>query len=166
MTTMFIRIPILSKIKAFTLLEIIIALMLTFFVIGILYLSYNLMERQFRNEYEKQLSSIVLLKSGLEMDFFYADTLFAEQKQLLVFRNGKETSYQFNNDAIVKKINLTSDTLFKGGCLPEFESIEKNSWVKRLTLKLKVEDDEVNMSFSKSYRPNQLLKAKEISFEY
>lgn len=163
---MFRRIPNLSKIKAFTLLEIIIALMLTFFNIGILYMSYNLMERQFRNEYEKQLSRLVNLKSGLEMDFFYADTIFAEQDQIRVFSNGKETSYQFNNDAILKKINLTSDTLFKGGCLTEFETTEKNSWVKRLTLKLKVDDDEVNMSFSKSYRPNQLLKVKEISFEY
>jgi hypothetical protein len=163
---MFMRIPNLTKIKAFTLLEIIIALMLTFFIIGILYLSYNLMERQFRNEYEKQLSTLVILKSGLEMDFFYADTIFAEQGQLLVFRNGKETSYQFNNDAILKKVEPTSDTLFKGGCLTESETIGKNSWVKRLTLKLKVDDDEVNMSFNKCYLPNQLLKVKEISFEY
>lgn len=163
---MFIRISKLSKIKAFTLLEIMIALILSFFVVGILYLSYHMMGRQFRNEYQKQLSSLVLLKSGLEMDFFYADTIIAEQKQILVFRQGKESSYQFQEDAILKEINLISDTLFKGEYLNEIATIEKNNWVTRLTLKIKVEDDEVRMSFDKCYRPNQILKEKEISFEY
>jgi competence protein ComGF len=160
------RIQNLSKIKAFTLLEIMIALVLSFFIIGILYLSYNMMVHQFRNEYQKQLSCLVLLKSGLEMDFFYADSITVGQKQIFVFRSGKESSYQFNDDAILKEINLKSDTLFKGKCLTEIETIDKQNWVNRLILKIKVEDDEVRMSFHKCYRPNQILKNKEISFEY
>lgn len=163
---MLIRIPKLKKIKAFTLLEIMISLVLSFFIVGILYLSYHMMENQFRNEYQKQLSSLVLLKSGLEMDFFYADTIIAEQKQLFVFHDGKKSSYQFHEDAILKEVNLKSDTLFKGECLAYFETIEKESWVRRLTLKIKTEKEEVQMAFNKCYRPNQKLKQKEIRFEY
>jgi hypothetical protein len=156
----------LSKIKAFTLLEIIVALILSFFIVGILYLSYNMMGRQFRSEYQKQLSSLVLLKSGLEMDFFYADTIVVEQQQILVYINEKKSSYQFYDDAVLKEVNLISDTLIKGECLVEFETIEKRNWVNRLKLKIKVEDNEIQMSFNKRYLPNQLLKGKEISFEY
>ena len=145
---MLFRISGPSKIKAFTLLEIMIALVLSFFVVGILYLSYNMMGSQFRNEYQKQLSNLVLLKSGLEMDFFYADTIIAEDKQILVFRMGKESSFRFNEDCILKEINLKSDTLFTGESQVKFETIGKNNWVIHLTLKIKVEDEEIQMSFS------------------
>lgn len=124
------------------------------------------MGRQFRSEYQKQLSSLVLLKSGLEMDFFYADTIVVEQQQILVYINEKKSSYQFYDDAVLKEVNLISDTLIKGECLVEFETIEKRNWVNRLKLKIKVEDNEIQMSFNKRYLPNQLLKGKEISFEY
>jgi hypothetical protein len=143
-----------------------IALMLSFFVVGILYLTYYMMGHQFQNEYQKQLSGLVTLKSGLEMDFFYADTIIAEQKQIFVFREGKKSSYLFHDDAILKEVNLISDTLFKGEYMTEIETIDKNNWVSRLKLKIKVENDEVQMSFNECYSPNQILKNKEISFEY
>jgi len=155
-----------SKAKAFTLLEVIIALVLSFFILGILYLSYNMMRSQFQNEYQKQLSKLVLLKSGLEVDFFYADTIIAEDQQLLAFRDGKVSAYQFQADAIIKIINQVSDTLFKGSCTPEFEREENHRWIKRLTLNIKTEEDEIQLSFTKKYLPNQKLKDKEVRFEY
>jgi len=163
---MFIRVPVRSKTRAFTLLEIMISLVLSFFIVGILYLSYHMMENQFRNEYQKQLSSLVLLKSGLEMDFFHADTIIAEQKQLFIFKNGKKSRYQFMEDAILKEVNLENDTLFKGECSANFELVEKNNWVQRLTISITTEKEDVQMSFRKQYRPNQKLKDKEVSFEY
>lgn len=155
-----------SILKAFTLPEVMIALVLSFFILGILYLSYNMMRQQFRNEYQKQLSSLVLLKSGLEMDFFYADTIVAEQKQIHVFRQGKESTYQLQEDAILKITNSVSDTLFKGEYLTETETVENTDWVKRFMLKIKVGEDELRLSFGKYYLPNQKLKHKEIGFEY
>ena len=163
---MFIQIPNISKIKAFTLLEILVALVLSFFIVGILYLTYNMMGQQFRSEYQKQLSSVVLLKSGLEMDFFKADSIIAEQKQIFVFRQGKKSTYQFHEDAILRTKNSKSDTIFVGKCLTEFDMDDKSDWVRRLTLKIEVESQEIQMAFNKCYRPNQKLKQKEVSFEY
>lgn len=163
---MFIRISNISKIRAFTLLEILVALVLSFFIVGILYLTYNIMGRQFRNEYQKQLSSVVLLKSSLEMDFFNADSIIAEQKQIFVFRHSKKLTYQFHADAILKTTNLKSDTLFVGKCLTEFDIDDKSNWVRRLTLKIGVESQEIPMAFNKYYLPNQKLKQKEVRFEY
>lgn len=163
---MFIRISNISKIKAFTLLEILVALVLSFFIIGILYLTYNMMGRQFRSEYQKQLSSVVLLRSGLEMDFFKADSIIAEQKQIFVFRQGKESIYQFHEDAILRTKNSKSDTLFVGKCLTGFDMDDKSKWVSRLTLKIEVESQDIQMAFNKCYRPNQKLKQKEVRFEY
>lgn len=163
---MFIRISNISKIKAFTLLEILVALVLSFFIIGILYLTYNMMGRQFRSEYQKQLSNVVLLKSGLEMDFFKSDSIIAEQNQIFVFRQGEESVYQFHEDAILRTKNLKSDTLFVGKCLTEFDLDDKSKWINRLRLKIEVDSQEIQMAFNKYYRPNQKLKQKEVSFEY
>lgn len=163
---MFIRISNISKTKAFTLLEILVALVLSFFIVGILYLTYNMMGRQFRSEYQKQLSSVVLLKSGLEMDFFKADSIIAGQDQVFVFRQGKELVYQFHEDAILRKTNSKNDTLFAGKCLTEFDIDDKSNWVSRLILKIEIENQEIQMAFNKYYRPNQKLKQKEVSFEY
>ena len=163
---MFIRISKISKIKAFTLLEILVALVLSFFIVGILYITYNMMGRQFRSEYQKQLSSVVLLRSGLEMDFFRADSITAEQKQIFVFRQGKESIYQFYEDAILRTKNLKSDTLFVGRCFTGFDVDDKSKWVSRLILKIEVDSQEIQMAFNKSYLPNQKLKQKEVRFEY
>ena len=160
------RINFRFKIKAFTLLEIIVALILSFFILGILYLSYNMMGRHFQNEYQKQLSNLVFLRSGLEMDFFYADTIIADENQVHIFNDGKESIYLFQEDVILKEINLITDTLFKGEYLYEFETLKDKSWVKRIVLKVKVEKDELQLTCCKSYYPNQKLKSKEIGFEY
>lgn len=124
------------------------------------------MGRQFRSEYQKQLSSVVLLKSGLEMDFFKADSITAGQDQVFVFRQGKESVYQFHEDAILRTTNSKSDTLFAGKCLTEFDMDDKSNWISRLILKIEVESQEIQMAFNKCYWPNQKLKKKEVSFEY
>ena len=154
------------KLKAFTLLEIIIAMVLSFFILSILYLMYDIMGRHFQNEYEKQLSGLVILKSQLEMDFFHTDTIITDQKQIHLFLLGKESSYQFQEDAILKKANLITDTVFKGEYIPEIETIQNKDWVKRLILKIKTQEEDVELTFNKSYYPNQKLKSKEINFEY
>lgn len=154
------------KIRAFSLVELTVTLILSFFVVSILYLSYQIMENQFRNEYQKQLSHLVLLKSGIEMDFFYADTIILEQDQLIVFKKGKIARYQFFNDAILKEANQRKDTLYKGECTASFNQQENSNWVSRLTLNFTTEKETIGMSFNKTYLPTQNLKKKEIRFEY
>lgn len=163
---MILNNPIRFKIRAFSLVELTVTLILSFFVVSILYLSYQIMKNQFRNEYQKQLSHLVLLKSGIEMDFFYADTLTIEQHQLVVFRDGKVVRYQFLNDAILKESNLRKDTLYSGACAARFYQLENCNWINRLTVTLSTEKDQVEMSFNKVYTPGRTFKYKEISFEY
>ncbi|HLN74514.1 MAG TPA: type II secretion system protein [Prolixibacteraceae bacterium] len=155
------------KTKAFTLLEITIALILSFFILGILYLSYNMMGRQFQNEYQKQLSNLVLFKSQMEMEFFLADSIITtEEDQINSYTNGKQSSYHFPKDAILKTNNLLTDSLYKGEYHTEFLTIGKNNYVKQLTFIFKIDNDEIRLSFKKYYSKNQKLNNKEIRFEY
>lgn len=125
-----------------------------------------MMENQFRNEYQKQLSNLVLLKSGIEMNFFYADTITLEENQLVISQKGKIARYQFLNDAILKESNQKKDTLYKGECNASFSQQGNSNWVNRLTLNFTTEKETIGMSFNKTYLPIQNLKKKEIRFEY
>ena len=62
-------------------------------------------------------------------------------------------------------MNLITDTLFKGDCQTEFKTLEKNNRVSQLTLRVKNEKDEIQLSFSKFYSPNQKLEDKEMAVE-
>lgn len=160
------RINFRFKIKAFTLLEIVVALILSFFILGILYMSYNMMGRHFRNEYQNQFSDLVALRSGMEMDFFYADTIIAGENLMHIFNDGKESVYLFQENRILREINMRTDTLFKGEYWYEFETLKDQSWVTKIGLRVKAEKDELQVTCCKFYYPNQKLKSKEIDFEY
>jgi hypothetical protein len=160
------KINIQNKIKAFTLHEIVVALILSFFVLGILYLIYNILNQHLLKEYDNQFSKLLLLNSGIEMDFFYADSVIMESDHLYIFKDNQKKSYHFQQDMIIKSYGNETDTLFLGMLLKDLVYTAEKNWISQLELLIQEGKEEYLISFSKKYLPNQKLKNKEISFEY
>ncbi len=150
------------NICAFTLFEMIIAIILSFFVFGIIFLIYSMVNQHLKKDYESPLSNLLLLKSEIEMDFFYSDKIIAENDHLYIFKDNYQINYQFQQEVIIKD----SDTLYIGVLHKKLKMIEGKNWITQLDLLIQKDDEKFQLTFRKRYLPNFKLKNKELSFEY
>jgi prepilin-type N-terminal cleavage/methylation domain-containing protein len=94
------------KIKAFTLNEMLVVLLITSLVVGMAYSVLRLVQIQMQgiaSNYE-QNTELNLLRQSLWIDFNQSDRVwFDSSKNVLFLTNGlKETNYMFQEEAIVK----------------------------------------------------------------
>jgi len=96
-----------KKIKAFTLGEMIVVLILTSIVVGLAFSVLNLVQKQMsaiQNNYNKSLE-LNKLETSLWLDFNrYSDIRFNELDNELLFSNELDSiSYTFNEQSIIKE---------------------------------------------------------------
>jgi len=157
------RIP--GRLKAFTIPEIVVTLILSFFLLGIVYLSYNIMSRHFDKNKNSDLSRLISLKSEFEMIFFRSSDIEEKEEGLCFSCKNEKSLYIFSDNAIIKEQTSRSDTICSG---KYSYLISKNNQekVSQLILKFGNTNDTIQVTFNKQYLPNQLLRDKEINFEY
>ena len=160
------RISISGKLRAFTILEISVTLILSFFLLGILYLSYNIMSQYLDQKKESDLSLLLSLRSEFEMIFCQASGIEEKEEGLCFFCKNKESLYIFPDNAIIRKQASRSDTLYTGKYSYRISEDGQSGRISRLILKFEEKKDTIQLIFDKQYLPNQLLKDKEINFEY
>lgn len=94
------------KIKAFTLNEMLVVLLITSLVVGMAYSVLRLVQIQMHgiaSNYE-QNTELNLLRQSLWIDFNQSDRIWfdASKKELLLTNGLKETNYLFQEEAIIK----------------------------------------------------------------
>ncbi len=156
------------KIHAFTLMELSVVLVLTFFLVGIMYISYQIIWKQTSHKKSVKYAQLLMLKSELEMSFFFVDSIKANDDDDLIFSyKDKVSTYIFSDSTILRKKENKVDTLFSGIYTKRIvHPLNGSSYINKLGLTVKNGDETFDLSFSKKYRPNILLRGKEIDFEY
>jgi prepilin-type N-terminal cleavage/methylation domain-containing protein len=146
-------VPVKNKIKAFTLSEMIVVLLITSLVVGLAYSVLRLVQSQMHgmaSQYEAN-SELYRLRQALWIDFNSADRLFVDPKTGELYRTGTlvDIRYRFEKDWIIRQ----TDTFFLGAYNPRFlhQNVEfTEGEVDALLLTLKAEGPEKKVFVYKS----------------
>jgi prepilin-type N-terminal cleavage/methylation domain-containing protein len=159
------------RIKAFTIIEMIVSLMISGIVIGIIYYGFELFKKQF-NQYNKRTESnrsFVLLKRALNQDFESSEVLIGSNRHVIFYSDGMTTKrafYDLHNDFMVRNGPLENDT-FHLQCrihLIKYSPIVLNA-VREITFQIKLDDEYIDCVFNKNYSARDLMDCQKNHYE-
>ena len=105
----------MRKIRAFTIIELVVVMILSSIIIGIIYSAYQIVNSQYGNyiKANKQITSEAVLTMLLNKDFAAAHFIKKEGERIFFFDiENKVKSYHFGDDFIVRNSNAVVDTFF------------------------------------------------------
>lgn len=110
--------------KAFTLIEVIVTLLLSSIIIGIAISGYTITNQQFKlfDTSTEQSLDILRLNNLIKSDIDKSDVIFYENNQLVCKNEQIETTYNFNSEAIIR--NLNTEIPRKDSICLKFEKLE------------------------------------------
>lgn len=152
------------KLNAFSLPELMMAMMLSLFLMGILFLSYQIMSRQMYYEENNNYSNFLRVKSIIEMELFKADYAISSENNLELLSDTSRVSLNFSDNVILRKSYFVTDTIFTGQYY--YHASASNERLLALRLVFITEADSIPVHFEKKYYSAQILKRKDIRFEY
>ena len=132
----------MKKVKAFTLVELLVSMLISSIVISMAYVSYDIVYKQFSNykNINKKINEVILIDMLLKNDFFQAKEIYCKTSDKLIFKDKQnhENTYLFTPGYIIRKSNEVNDTLFIGASkiLFKFQNEELFSDNASLTNKL------------------------------
>jgi prepilin-type N-terminal cleavage/methylation domain-containing protein len=103
-----------TRLKAFTILELLVAMAITGLVVSISGLVYNMLDSQFFS-YRKSNEAIVsvfLLDSSLRKDFFEGRSIIAADDRTLIIVKHDVVEYRFNDEAVLRIQAGRTDTFY------------------------------------------------------
>jgi|GEM_PF-6875813 len=159
------------KIKAFTLLEVVLAMMLAAIVIGMAYTGFGLMSRLYGEYRKKNLAyaDVQLLRQALQRDVEKAALLHLEERQLTFSTDTagglpEQLRYQWTADQLLRSTALGQDTFrLKGLQLQAFFEgrAALEGLADRLELRFVQDSVAMQMSIHKNYDSKSLFNKKE-----
>ncbi len=105
----------MQKVKAFTLMELLVSMLISGIVISIIYLCYEIIYKQYLGykDTNHTISQAVLLNSLLKTDFTQAAYITKSEEGLLFSESGGHTTgYRFNELFVLREVNDVKDTFF------------------------------------------------------
>ncbi len=154
-----------NKVKAFTLLEIIIVLIISSTVITLAFWSYLNVSKYLKtyNENETLNQELVLFLSHFSNDISKAYTITEEKGYLHVnYYNSDPIEYDFYEDFIIRYFQNYPDT-FKVSAVNYSYATEplNDNWISEIHLTLQASGVEYPLVFNKYYTNQQLFQAYE-----
>ena len=150
-------------VKAFTLIELVVALLLGAILTGIIFYSYLLFTKQFR-QYQKNTSSMneyLLFRTALEHDMESCDFVLDSLGSFYLLSNDKNRSgitYAHDEQQIVRSAGIVSDTFRLG--IRSYETSFKNDTtplVENIFFVMNVDSYDLKPVFTKRYSARQLM---------
>ncbi|WP_353780192.1 prepilin-type N-terminal cleavage/methylation domain-containing protein [Winogradskyella sp. 3972H.M.0a.05] len=138
------------KIKAFTILEVLISLVVMGIIIGLTYTLFNIMEKQlitYRNDNDVILQ-YNLLNTTLQRDIYYANYYEKEESTLVLFNYSEEKiSYSFLNDKVLRAKQSIVDTFRVHVISHKFEIFNEKQNISKLDMKIKLLNEDVEINY-------------------
>lgn len=162
-----------GKLKAFTILEVTVAMIIAAVCIGIAYSAYSIMKQSYLqyDSKNKKIAEIVLLEKLLKKDFSEANRIIRTETGFAVNSDKQDVSYRINELSILRTQNsVRTDTfnvavkdlamLFTGSPSRVGEPVDK------LEVKAVFEDQPFEVVFSKTYSSADLIAFENEKEEY
>ena len=162
----------MQKLKAFTLLELLIAMVISSIVVAFGYSVYSLMYKQYLS-YKKTKTEIVKtmqFNTVLTNDFYNSEEITFSENTIAIFRkNNEPLIYTFNDNFILRKANEITDTFKIATTNIQEKFVFKNeSYPSTLIAKFSFDSqlswDVQHFLFTKNYSAATLLN-KEVKFQ-
>ncbi|MFD2561889.1 PulJ/GspJ family protein [Aquimarina rubra] len=153
----------MSKVKAFTILEMLINLTIMSIIMGLIYFAYASFVKQVINyqasidEQNELTTSYVQLRT----DFFNAERIVKSYKGFKVIAyNNKEIEYKITDKFLIRRQIEMLDTLpiKKIKISTDFNSITKEDLVTKMSIGTTLFDEPIEFIITKDYAPNFKLK--------
>lgn len=156
----------MKKLKAFTLIEVLVAMSLSGIVVSASYFCYNTVTRQFSSfrKANSEAMHVVLLRSLLAQDICSLPYMKANSEyEVELFSDKRKVSYSFDTDHILRTQNTLTDTfdLRTEGLQMLFEREKPQAGmgiINELSFTVQFPDTACAMHFMKEYDPGIMMK--------
>jgi prepilin-type N-terminal cleavage/methylation domain-containing protein len=152
------------KVKAFTLIEVTVVLIISGTVMTLAMWSYSNVMKYLRtyNEQEAANQELVLFLSHFTADLEKAAVVTEKRGSLQLEFPESVVSYDFYSDLILRTEYQYPDTFFLKTLLFDYEPLPlQKDWVEQVYLTLELSGTEYPMAFYKNYSHQQLFQAYE-----
>ena len=157
------------KVKAFTILEVTITMLIAGLLIGITYASYSIIIKSYHSFTIKNddMTIIVSLDHLLKRDFDQADTIFKEPDGISVKKDVKIVKYTFRTDFIVREsaridtfkvqaIDVTA--MFENTAVNEIQATAEQNRIDQLDFVLIFQTEKIPYHYRKLYSSENLVQ--------
>lgn len=159
-----------SRLKSFTLIEVMTVMLLSSIVISTAMLSYDLINRQFvsYSKMNEKLLQAVKLNTLLNVDFFKAQYIrFSNEEIQFIQQEQNGISYQFQTDYITRTMGDAVDTFFISVQNMEAmmlkEKVEQGEkLIDELSFEVVSENEIKKIHFQKKYGADMLMSMEEV----
>ena len=157
------------KLKAFTILEVTIAMLITGSLIAITYTSYSIIVKSYRSFESKNVDMAVLVNLDhlLKRDFEQAETIYKTQDGVSVKKAGSFINYEFKPDYVVR-VAARIDTFkvqtedlnvsFENLPLLDVQETEEQNRIDRLGFTLLYKGEQIPYLYHKLYSSVNLIQ--------
>ena len=157
------------KLPAYTIMEMVIAMMIAAIVIGIAFTAFSIVSRAYSgyNQKNSKTAEALRLDKQLRRDIRHAETLLGNKDELLCTDSTHLISYAFRNDFVLRKEMVTDTFMVKNNELYfsfENESVsadmladKEKSRVDHISFRLELEKETIPYQYNKIYSSANLL---------
>ncbi|WP_435261208.1 PulJ/GspJ family protein [Tenacibaculum sp. nBUS_03] len=155
-----------NKVRAYTIIEILITMVITSVIVSILYLLFSTLSRQYSqfNKSQNKTITLALFKNTLKRDFYMSDVLFFKSNELTCVKDKETILYTLQNEFVTRKLESrnTIDTFdIQIKHINPFFIVDRDFKVlKNLSLKVSFLGRKTGLYFSKNYPSNVLTNQK------
>ncbi|HKC66691.1 MAG TPA: hypothetical protein VKG26_00535 [Bacteroidia bacterium] len=148
-----------TKLKAFTLMNFVVGMIITTIIMTSFYEAYQYMNEEvdlYRNQNNSILDALNF-EVNMNKDMLRAETIIRlSEDEIQICNSNDKYYYQFNDTYILKTINDVTDTFKIAVNNLKFET-ENFELVKKITFSSKLDDKEIMYNFSKDYSAEQIV---------
>jgi len=154
----------MSKLKAFTLLEMIVVMILTLLVSGIAFQAYQIVAKQYYSFRisMKRNNELLLFERTLLQDISGAEYVQKTQEGIECVLPDRNISYNFENDYVLRAITVPDTFFLKVENDSAFFFSKKNisigDIIQKLSFSIIIEGEKLDYTFAKTYGADVLMK--------
>lgn len=149
------------RVKAFTIMEMTVAMLIAAVVIGITYTAYLIVIGSYNSFTKKnnEMAVAIRLDELLRRDFSHADIILKQQDALVFKTNGQITSYEISPNFIVRTHIVTDTFQVRTELLiAGFEGLPVNNDIETDTMKSRIDEASFNLLYENEKIPYHYYK--------
>ena len=151
--------------KAFTIMELIVTMILSLVLFSLLYLSYQILRQQVSQD-DNGLPEILLLKECMTICMEEASLVTSSGDTLYFQSPVKSRSLCLGTDYILLEEEGKQDTVYKGAYNYKISQDQETGLVRQVMLDFTVDKQQVDFCSAKEYLPVIWLKRKKTDYGY
>lgn len=152
----------MRKIKAFTLMELMIGMIIGSIVVGFCYSGYRVILKQYY-DYKKTKSEVnetMQLATTLATDFAASEAIVYKDNMLIMSQDSAKKEYEFSERYIIRSINEIKDTFHFAPkeLVPVFMDNTTDNIIKDISFKAEIMGEVETFYYTKSYSAEFLMQ--------